>query len=123
MYTKVSDERIRRKLGAEELPLTLQPDRQGKHIRGHKNFTDNKSYLAVDTIEEGLALSQDIVKRYHGTGKIQHYENGEWKHTEKVTTDRVVGFVRRYDGKWVETKSVTIHYSKKGVHIVPTILD
>ncbi len=120
---KMSDEKIRRRLGSDELPLLIQADKQGKYIKGHKNFADNKSYLAVDSIEDGLALSQDIVKRYHGTGQIQYYENGEWKHTEKVTTDKVVGFAQRHDGKWCETKSVTIHYTKMGVHIVPTILD
>ena len=116
------DEKVRRKLGSDDLPLTIHSDRQGKHIRGHKNFTDNKSYLAAETVEEGLTLSRDIVKKYHGTGELQRSENGGWKHTEKVTTDRIVGFAKRYDGKWVETKSATIHYSKTGAHIVPTIL-
>ncbi|MGN0807971.1 MAG: phage minor capsid protein [Candidatus Coproplasma sp.] len=118
---QVADEKVRRRLGSDELPLKIQADKQGKHIRGHKNFTDNKSYLAVETVEEGLALSQEIVGKYHGTGEIRRTRSGEWKHTERVLTDRVIGFAYKYDGTLVETKVATIHYSKNGTHIVPTI--
>lgn len=119
----VDDERVRRKLGTDELPLTIQADKQGKHIKGHKNFTDDKSYLAVDTVEEGIKLSQAIVEKYHGTGIINYNKTKE-NIKEKVETDKTVGYVfSKQSNKWVATKAVTIHYSKNGTHIVPTIMN
>lgn len=119
----VDDERVRRKLGTDELPLTIQADKQGKHIKGHKNFTDDKSYLAVDTVEEGIKLSQEIVEKYHGKGKLIYNKNKE-NIKEKVETDKTVGYVfSKQSNKWVSTKAVTIHYSKSGTHIVPTIMN
>ena len=117
------DEKIRRKLGSPEYPLTLHADRQGKHIKGHKNFIAGKSYLAVDSIEDGLRLSREIVYKYHGTGEIQRDRSGNWNHKEKVLTDVIVGYSQTYEGTWVATKAVTIHYSKNGTHIVPTIIE
>ncbi len=120
---EVDNAKIRRKLGTVELPLTIQEDKQGKHIKGHKNFTEDKSYLAVETVEDGIRFSQEIVEKYHGKGEIQRYRNGDWKHTERITTNRVIGFAQRFDGEWIATKSAMIHYSKNGTHIVPTLID
>lgn len=99
MQVEVGDAKIRRKLGTAELPLTIQTDKQGKHIKGHKNFTDDRSYLAVETIEEGIKLSQEIVDKYHGKGEMYRYRSGEWKHTERVLTDRFVGYALNSKGK------------------------
>lgn len=123
LQISVDDEKVRRKLGTNELPLTVHEDKQGKHIKGHKNFTDDKSYLAVDTVEEGIKLSQEIVEKYHGKGKLIYNKNKE-NIKEKVETDKIVGFVfSKQLNKWVSTKAVTIHYSKNGTHIVPTIMN
>ncbi len=119
----VADEKVRRKLGSAELPLTIQADKQGRHIKGHKNFTDDKSYLAVETIEEGLKLSWEIVEKYHGKGKLIYNKNKE-NIKEKVETDIIVGYVfSKQCNKWVATKVATIHYSKNGTHIVPAIIN
>ncbi len=118
----VLDERTRRKIGTADFPITLHEDRQGKHIRGHKNFQSNKSYLAVDTVEEGQRLAQVLVEQYNGRGTFRRDSQGRWKNTERVVTDRIVGYVKGLDGKWTPTKAMTIHYSKTGTHIVPTIM-
>ena len=115
------NEKIRSNLGTEEFPLKIQSDKQGKHIRGYRTYIEGKSYLAVSTSEEGFVLSQNIVSEYHGKGVFQRDSKNEWKHTEVVVCDRIIGFVLNKDGRWQETDRVTIHYAKNGTHIVPTL--
>ncbi len=117
----VKNEEIRQRIGSDELPLSLHAVKQGKHIRSSPNYIEGRSYLLVDTVEEGEAVAQEIVDRYHGKGIFQYRKSdGGWKNTEIVVTDRVVGCVYSMDGFLLgETKAVKIHYSRTGTHIVP----
>lgn len=125
LKNSVSNEKIRKTLGTNELPLKIHTDKQGKHIPSARTFdkVKQKSFLAVSDTEKALQLSQEIVDEYHGKGTFRRNSRGEWMHTERIETDRVIGFVLNNEGKLVETKAVTIHYSKNGTHIVPTIID
>lgn len=115
----VSDDRIRRRLGSERYPLTIQKDKQGKHIQGHKNFIENRSYLAISSVEQGQAFADYLVKNYSGTGRLVRDKNGKWVHKEIIEAEEVIGFVKDNDGNWQPTRRATIHYAKDGTHIVP----
>lgn len=115
----VSDVEIREKIGTNEYPISIQSDKQGKHIQGHKNFIANRSYLAVSSVEEGQIFAAYLVRNYSGTGRIVRDKNGKWTHKEIIETKELIGFVKDTDGNWQPTKRATIHYAKDGTHIVP----
>lgn len=87
----------------------IHADRQGKHIPGHKNYIPGKSILHLS-----IAEAQRLVEEYAGSGRWQdpnkevvdfHVAIGTWKHPDAP------------DG--LATTMGTIHYGKKGCHIVP----
>ncbi len=119
MRTAVSDDRIRRRLGSESYPLSVQTDKQGKHIRGHRTFMANKSYLAVESVEEGQAFADYLIRKYSGTGRLVRDKNGKWTHKEIILADEIVGFVKNPDGEWQPTNKACICYAKDGTHIIP----
>lgn len=96
--------------------LKILEGKQGKHILGHNNYIEGRSYLTI-SIDE----AQEIVNKYAGTGKINRYPNSrKWDNTETVISDRTVGYsLNEIDGSETETRAIKIHYSKKGTHIVP----
>ena len=115
----ISDDRIRQRLGSERYALTVQKDKQGKHIQGHKNFLENRSFLAVSSVEEAQAFAYYLVKKYSGTGRMVRDKNGKWVHKEIIEAEEVIGFVKDNDENWQPTRRATIHYAKDGTHIVP----
>lgn len=122
------DRPIRAKIGTEQYPLTIHQGRQNKHIPGTneykqytKQFTDNGEFgparLTIDS--ERVKI---LVDRYHGTGILLKRKNGVWNGKELITVyPDVIGVsVNNITGAEAETTVFTIHYSKKGVHIVPS---
>ncbi len=106
---------IQLRIKAGKISTTVLEGKQGKHIRGHNNYTEGRSY-----INDGIDV-QPLVDLYAGTGEILRDACGRWSHKEKVVADMVIGYdVSIVDGTETPTKFFTIHYSKKGVHIVPT---
>ena len=61
--------------------------------------------------------AQELVNKYGGKGDPGKRDiNGIW--TEFADADYVVG--KYYsNGEYHETKRFTIHYSKKGAHVIP----
>lgn len=118
-----NDAKIRSRIGSDEFPLKVHEDRQGKHISTAKTFdkTKNKSFLAVCDNKKALEFSQKIIDKYHGKGELQHDIRNEWKHTELIEANEIIGFVEDIDGVLRETNRAIIHYSKTGAHIVPTL--
>ncbi len=96
--------------------LIVHEGKQLKHIKNSNNYTSNKSYLTID-----FSQIQDIVNKNAGHGKIAQIGNGIIGNKEIVELDTNVGFVKDIFGEWQPTNRVKIHYSKKGVHIVPTL--
>ncbi len=91
------------------LNLIINPDKQGRHIAGDKNYEEGRSILTVS-----LERAQELVNERHGTGQ----RIGD--HKERVDFGEVIGiFVNNEDQTKSETKMGIIHYSKTGVHIVP----
>lgn len=109
------DKKLQARIRAEQ-PKTIEEGKQGKHIRGHNNYQEGKSYLAI-SIEEAQAL----VDTYAGSGELQRTDSGKWNHKERIVTDKIIGVCIDKDGKEMPTKKCYIHYSKTGTHIVPTL--
>lgn len=116
MQKAISDkiEATRKYIKSDECIKKIQEGRQGKHIVGHNNY-DGKSYLA-DGVDP-----QKLVDEYHGTGdlKIKNaYKN--WGRKEFIMSDKVIGYdVNILTGEITPTRYFSIHYSKRGTHIVP----
>ena len=113
LYEK--DVSLRRKIKAGQISTNIESGKQGKHIMGHNNYIPGRSYL---TISEDQV--QNLVQKYAGTGWIRRDGNERWSHKEIITADKIIGVVvDPLTGEKKETRKFVIHYSKKGVHIVP----
>lgn len=111
----VKDEKLKADIRGGKYDLTVHEGKQGKHIKGHNNFIEGRSYLTVDEKEV-----QELVNKYAGTGEIRRDTNKKWKHTEVVNSENFVGYtVDQFTGEETKTTAFTIHYSKTGTHIVP----
>lgn len=103
--------------------LTKIAPAQDKHIVGtnsYKNLSETRAYAP-----SYLTISPDkisgLVAEYAGKGVNFYDSHGNWTHTELiVTNDENIGVVvNNLNGKTQETNVFKIHYSQKGVHIVP----
>lgn len=93
--------------------LGIKP-RQNLHIKGHKDYSEGRSYF-----ESGTDV-QKLVEDLMGTGNPIFDKNGEWTNKERVVASEYVGVhVDGKTGKETPTKNLTIIYSKDGCHIVP----
>lgn len=98
-------------------PLKIEVGKQGKHILGHNNYIEGRSYLTI-SLEE----AQELVNKYAGTGQIKTNSKGEWDRKETLSVYKEIGVnLNMETGKETPTNKFKIHYSKKGTHIVPTL--
>lgn len=98
--------------------MTLREGQQGKHILGHNNYREGKSYIVDASMEE----IQKCILEHAGKGTINRDKNGNWDKTETIVDDTIVGYVFSIDKTWIATNKFKIHYSKeKGTHMVPTL--
>ncbi|MEG2348578.1 MAG: phage minor capsid protein [Clostridia bacterium] len=113
----LKDETIRKNILSNNMSKVLNVDKQNKHILGTKEYKDGKSYLTIDNEKV-----QKLVNKYVGTGKMERDKNDNFVHKEFNSADYNIGVSINKDTK-VETitNKFYIHYSKTGVHIVPTI--
>lgn len=114
LKVQYADARIQDRIKTGKVNITVLAGKQGKHIKGHNNFIEGRSYLnATEDV-------QALINKYAGTGTLLRDASGKWAHKEVVKADHPVGFaVSQVDGTATETSTFTIHYSKNGVHIVP----
>lgn len=89
----------------------LHSGAQGKHIPGHSNYDPN----AGRSIFHGsLVHAQELIDKFAGSGT--------WHGTNKETVDfgEIIGTWVSPDGsERLSTTRGTIHYGKRGAHIVP----
>lgn len=112
-----ADRRIQNRLASDVQLKTIDSGKQGKHIKGHNNYILGRSYLTITEKE-----AQQLVDRYAGTGMIQRDRSGKFTNRELITANRNVGVsIDPKTGKETVTNRFYIHYSKTGVHIVPTL--
>ncbi|MFZ4100269.1 MAG: polymorphic toxin type 50 domain-containing protein, partial [Chlamydiia bacterium] len=106
----------RRRLYIEQ--LRLEPDKQGKHIVGHKYYVSDGAVARsvwTDPDPEGL------IRLHAGTGRHIRGAFGSPGHKEIVDCGRIIGFQVDSNTKArLPTTMAQIHYSKNGAHIVPS---
>ena len=74
----------------------------------------------MDCLAVRSDVPQEIVDKYGGTGKMESSSKGDCVN-EFITLPFVVGKTfEKKKGKYVDTHTVQIKYSAKGVHIFPT---
>ncbi|SEN91833.1 Phage minor capsid protein 2 [Peptostreptococcus russellii] len=117
LMQKAIDDRIeetRRYIKSDKCIKKIHDGKQGKHIVGHNNY-GGKSYLA-DGVDP-----QKLVDKYQGTGDLKITNpTKNWIKKEFVFGKDIMGFVvDEVSGKVTPTRYFSIHYSKKGTHIVP----
>ena len=106
---------IRERIRSDGTPKQLNSGNQNKHIVGSKGYQEGRSYIYGD-----LSAAQDIVNQRAGTGEIRLNDRGEWNHKEFVTLDHDIGvYINPQSGEHYPTNTVSIHYGKKGTHVVP----
>lgn len=97
--------------------------RQDGHIKGTNEYKQklkkSKYDVSYVTLSEEEILA--LVKKTSQTGVNRYTKKGEWRHQESIATyDKPIGYVvNNRTGKTVKTSNFKIHYSSKGVHIVP----
>lgn len=102
---------------SSELPLKLNIGNQNKHFLTSKSYNpeEHKSYIIGD-LEEAQAL----VKQYYGKGEVRITSSGKWTNKEFIIADKDIGYVFNTETNRFETTNrFSIHYGKKGTHIVP----
>ena len=109
-----ADKRLQKRIQSS-YNLTIHEGKQGKHILGHNNYIDGRSYITVSLDE-----AQQLVNKYAGTGEIQRDGNNKWIKQELIRADKDIGVVLNLKADNAPTSKFVIHYSKNGTHIVPT---
>ncbi len=100
-----------------ELPLNLNIGNQNKHIINSKTYKpeEHKSYIIG-----GLKEAQELVEQYGGKGEVRVDTKGKWTNKEFIIVDKDIGYVFNPETNEFEpTNRFSIHYGKKGTHIVP----
>ncbi len=88
---------------------TIQKDKQGKHLVGHRNYKVGRSIFS-STLED----AENLVKQYAGTGIAIGAER------ERIDFGKIIGqYVDQETGQKYPTTIGIIHYAKDGCHIVP----
>lgn len=95
--------------------LNIRVGKQEQHNINSSSYIEGKSYFTLSLKEE-----QELVNKYAGRGYIPATENLELSNKEICTTNKIIGkYINKHFGTERDTNSFIIHYSKKGVHIVP----
>ena len=111
-----------------EISTQIRPQVQARHIEGTAEFERYRAQrLAKGQTPQSVMTitaqeAQKFVERYTGTGTIaiKTRKDGSLEIKEYTNVDRVIGQYYESDA-FHDTKRIMIIYSKKGVHIVPTV--
>ncbi len=95
----------------KDYPLTVNKGQQDKHIIGTNNYIEGRSTLEANP--------QSLIDLYAGKANPIQARNGEWSKRERFIHTDYIGECVLQNGDIIKTKSGIIHYSKKGLHIVP----
>ena len=64
---------------------------------------------------------QEIVNAQAGRGRLELTKSLSWKSKEVVSVGKEIGYTINKNGDIIKAYSIKIHYSKTGVHCVPTL--
>ena len=101
-----------------QIDLSIRDGLQDKHIEGRYNRNQEikkgrlPSLLTADPAE--------LVKKHAGKGVLVFTKQGVWTQKENFSDSKIIGInLNKMFNISQQTKNGTIHYSNKGVHIVP----
>ena len=104
---------IRRAIKNGEYPLTINPEKQARHMTG--TAVEGRSVITISTEE-----LQSIITAKAGSGRIDLTDDLlKWKNTEIIDAWKEIGYTVNRNHVRIKTNSIKIHYSKTGVHAVP----
>ena len=110
---------IAERIEKDEISTKIDKWKQNKHIEGTKEYRDRykDGSNPQDILTVSMEEAQKLVDKFGGKGDPGKSDiNGTW--TEFVDADYVVG--KYYsNGEYHDTKRFTIHYGKKGAHVIP----
>lgn len=115
---------IIQKIRSGEYSTKLSIQQYDKHCKGTTKYNEylqsrqNKGGNPQSIISVSAEMAQKIIETKAGTGIIKVDRLGNPRPQEQVTCDFVVGKYY-FRGEYIDTKKCTIHYGKKGSHIVP----
>ncbi len=115
---------ITEKIKNGEYSVKLSTQQYDKHCKGTAKYNEylqsrqNKGGNPQSIISVSAKKAQEIIETKAGTGIIKVDRFGNPKPHEQITCDFVVGKYY-FQGEYIDTKKCTIHYGKKGSHIVP----
>lgn len=118
--------RVKNDIQSGRKKLKIETGQQNKHIQGTNEYNQYAQKLkelgqyGPSKITINLKEIDDLIKSYSGHGKL-NIKNGKWDNKELIlTNNKIVGIaVNNLTGKEAETTVFKIHYSNKGVHMVP----
>ena len=105
---------IESKVGDRTVNIAINSEKQARHMLNSDGYIKGRSYFTIS--EDKL---QDIVKKYHGKGELHISKTGQMKETIELDEDIAVN-IDNETGIQEPTNRITIHYSKSGVHVVPS---
>lgn len=89
----------------------LHEGQQGKHIIGHNNYK-NESGRSIVTLSTNKI--EKLLQKYAGTGQAVK------DNKERVDFKETIGiYINQQDGHQYATTIGIIHYSKRGLHLIP----
>ena len=103
--------------------LKVEQSKQNKHISGTNEYRVAQANGQQKSILNNNVDTQKLVNEYAGKGRVipNKIPLGQPGSKEVVSSNQVIG--KYYDPQTQQfspTKNFTIHYSKNGVHIVPS---
>ncbi len=117
-------EEARAYVRSERQPKKVEAAKQNQHISGSREWRERCERNGGAVLQGEVALTlgevQALVDEHAGTGEMHVSPANPPQLREAVTVKgRIIGTWRDRKGNSGETDSFTIHYSKKGVHVVP----
>lgn len=107
-------EQIREQIRSDAVNKELNTAHQDRHFRDSGGYIEGRSYFYQDVDPATL------IEKYHGTGEIRFSRAGNWTNKEFIFMDRDIGVhIDGSAGIESSTNGFSIHYSKRGAHIVP----
>ena len=105
-------------------PKKVLAAKQNQHINGTKEWRERCERQGGAVLQSEITLSleeiQALVDELHGTGVIRVTSANPPQVRETITVrGRIIGTWRGLSGDSSPTDCFTVHYSKKGTHIVP----
>lgn len=118
MSSSNNDELLRQAISSGAVSTKLNKKAQAKHKFNSPEYQEAlkrgefPSYTTLSHMEV-----QSIINKYSGTGTV-NYDKHQFR--EIIECDKIIGtYCNIKTGEKQETNRATIHYSKKGTHLVP----